>query len=295
MTNKVYDAKLSTPTLSVMRQATALLFGLPISYPQYSTLNEALKFLTDRVPATTERPVCTYLAIGNQGHTVVTEDDGFTDFDAKGKTAIISGLCNQMPFVLRTKDNDLSDEQRKNYRHRIELTVNGVVYWAYYVKKISLTGATQHDYDIKRVNGVDTVTEFVYTDAELHPVITDLPDYNYDTTSSTVTVPDGRYVLSVATVDIPFTEFDVAEYQNVCSIIRGNPARSVMSEFALATGVETVASGQSATGSSFSYAEVVGLTVAYHITMYKNVAQENGGFTLRVRVGQSAPRYVGPV
>jgi hypothetical protein len=289
---KVYDGKLSSPSLSAMRIATAQMLGLNIKYPQRSTLNEHMKFLTDKLPAPTDRTQVRYLAIGNRGHDVVVEDDGFADMDPRAKTANMSGMFNMIPLVLRPKDNDLSDEERKNYAFRIEVTYNNRQYWAYFLKRIKMVGVETTDTLIVRVNGVEKPDDFVYTDNDLYPQPVKLPDFDYDNDNN-VGIPDGRYVQSTATIVIPFDEFDVAELQNVYNIMRGSAQRSVISEMALCTGKDYPHTGESATGSPFSYDEAIGVQTVYNISLYKNVAQENQGFNVSVTVGQPAPFYIG--
>lgn len=289
---KVYDGKLSTPTVSAMRLTTALLMGLPIKYPQRSTLNEHKRHITDRLPPADADVNVRYLAIGNRGHEAVVDDDGFTDMDPRAKTANMSGMFNMIPLVMRARDNDLSDEMKKKYAFRIEEEVDGRGYYAYYLKRINLVGVETTDTLIVRTNGVETTTDFVYTDNDLYPPPANLPDYDYDNDSN-VAIPDGRYVSSTATLSIPFDEFDVAELQNVYNILRGTAKRSVISEMALCSGADTPYTGQSAEGSPFSYTEAIGVQVAYHIGLYKNVAQENQGFVVNVTVGQPAPFFIG--
>lgn len=292
--SKVYDGKLSTPTLSAMRLATALLTGALVKYPEKSTLNEHFNLLTNRIPAGTERPTIKYLCIGNRGHVAKTEADGFTDFVPVGKVANASGMFNAVPFVLREVDNDLSDEQRKNYAFRTRMTINTRNYWAYYLKRIDMRTVETSDYLITKSGTTQTIVDHVYTDEELFPNPIELPDYDYDD-DSRIDIPDGRYVTSNADIKILFDEFDVQEYMNVTSIMRGSARSSVISEIALASGIDGVATGESATGSQFSYDEALGVQVMYYITLYSNLAITNENLNMTVKIGQSAPFFIGAV
>lgn len=288
----VYDGKLSTPTLTAMRLSTALIMGLDVKYPQRSTLNEYYKHIVDRMPSPKDRVCMRYLAIGNRGHDAVKDDDGFSDMEPRAKTANMSGLYNGYPLVMRGLDNDLSDEMRKNYAFRIQEEHGGRQYWAYYLKRIKMVGVETNDILIVRENGVAKPDEFHYTDKDLHPDPVKLPDYDYDNDGN-VAIPDGRYVSSNATISINFDEFDVAELQNVYNILRGTAKRAVISEMSLCSGLDTVYTGNSADGSKFSYDEAIGVQALYHISLYKNVAQENQGFVVNVTVGQPAPFFIG--
>lgn len=288
---KVYDGKLSTVTLNAMRLTTALLTGADVQYPQKSTMNEFYKLMTSKVPDGATRPHLGYMCVGNRGH-IVDRSDVVADVVPVAKSPIASGMFSRVPLVLRTLDNDLSDEQRKQYAFRTRETIGARDYWAYYLKRIDMRAVKTTDLDITRENGVETVKDFVYTDAELNPVPKELPDYDYDD-DGTVKIPDGRYVESGADLVIPWTEFDVQEYMNVTAILRGTPRSSIISEIALCSGVDTPETGESATGSQFSYDEAIGVQALYYISLFTNLAQTNDRLSLTIRIGQPAPWFLG--
>lgn len=289
--SKTYDGKLSTATLSAMRLSAALICGAPIQYPVNSTMNEFFKLMLTRQPDPLDRPTLKYMVLGNMGHDV-DKSDGIADVIPVGKSPTASGMFSKVPFVLRTLDNDLSDEQRKDYAFRARVTINAVDYWAYYLKRLDMRTVATDDLDTTRENGVPTVKSFVYTDADLNPVPGTLPDYDYDDDGSTEQ-PDGRYVESGVDLLISWTDFDVQEYMNVASIMRGNPNKSVVSEIALCSGLDAENGGQSATGSPFSYTDAIGVQALYHISLFVNLAQTNDNLALKIRVGQPAPFFLG--
>lgn len=289
--SKTYDGKLSTATLSAMRLSSALICGAPVQYPQNSTLNEFYKLMTARQPDPMDRPTLKYLALGNRGHKA--ESDGeIDDFVPVGKRQTASGMFSEVPWVLRTLDNDLSDEQRKNYRFRAQVNIKGRNYWAYYLKVLDMRTVKTTDILTVRTNGVPVPEDFVYTDADLHPVPGALPDFDYDD-DGTVELPDGKYVESGVDIVISWTEFDVQEYMNVAAIMRGSANKSLISEIAMCSGIDTPEPGQSATGSAFSYTEALGVQVLYHISLFVNLAQTNENLGLTIRVGQPAPFFLG--
>lgn len=290
--SKVYDGKLSTPTLTAMRLAIALMTGALVKYPEKSTLNEHFNWLTNRIPDGKERPTLKYMCIGNRGHVAKEEDDGFTDMVPVGKVANASGMFNAVPFVLREMDNDLSDEQRKNYAFRIKENHNGRDYWAYYLKRIDMRTVETSDFIIVKQGATQTVDNHNYTDKELFPKPIELPDYDYDN-DQRVDIPDGKYVSSTANVKIMFDEFDVQEYMNVTAIMRGSSRSSVISEIALASGIDGAATGDDATGSPFTYDEALGVQVLYYITLYSNLAITNENLNMTVKLGMSSPFFIG--
>lgn len=288
---KTYDGKLSTATLSAMRLSAALITGADVKYPQNSTLNEFYKLMTNRIPDPKARPVLKYMALGYKGHKSINDGE-IDDVVPVGKRQTTSGMFSEVPWVLRPLDNDLSDEQRKNYRFRTQVNINGRNYWAYYLKVMDMRTVQTTDIETIRENGVPRMDDFVYKDSDLHPVPAVLPEFDFDD-DDTVELPDGRYVESGADLVIAWNDFDVQEYLNVISIMRGNPNRSVISEIALCSGLDVPETGQSASGSPFSYTEAIGVQALYHISMFANLAQTNENLALTVRVGQPAPFFLG--
>ncbi|ANZ49455.1 putative virion structural protein [Erwinia phage vB_EamM_Kwan] len=291
--SKVYDGKINTVTLSAMRLTSALLCGAPVKYPQKSTLNEHLNLMTAKIPDPAARPTIKYMCIGIKGHTAELADDDIYDFVPLGKKASYSGMYKAMPFVLRRMDNDLSDAQRANYAFRTKLTIGGVDYWAYYLKRIDMRSVETTDYDIRRENGEERVDLFNYTDNELYPTPGTLPEFNYDD-DTTVELPDGRYAKSNVELRIGWNDFDVQEYMNVCAIMRGSSQSSIVSEIAVCSGLDAVESGESATGSKFSYDEAIGVQVMYYIDLYANLAVTNDNLELTINIGQTVPFWLGP-
>ncbi|QVW56238.1 hypothetical protein pEaSNUABM6_00102 [Erwinia phage pEa_SNUABM_6] len=288
---KVYDGKLSTATLSAMRLASALICGADIKYPQNSTLNEFFKLMTGKLPDPTVRPSLKYMSIGFAGHKSVKVKT-IDSFVPVAKSPTTSGMFSHVPFVLRTLDNDLSDEQRKDYAFRTQVNIDGRNYWAYYLKRLDMRSVQTTDLETIRENGVPKTEDFVYKDSDLNPVPKDLPDYDYDD-DSTVEIPDGRYVQSGCDIVINWSEFDIQEYLNVAAILLGDAGSAIVSEIALCSGVDFTTSGESATGSPFAYEEAIGVQVLYHISLFTNLAQTNDQLGLTIRVGQPAPFYLG--
>lgn len=294
---KLYDGKLSTPTLTAMRNVTAALVGAPMTYPQYSTLNEFFKVEEGVMPADLySYPKLKYMAIGFAGHRAenITLPDSSVifDFAAVAKVATDTGMFSHVPFVLRPVDNDLSDEERKNYAFRRRVNVNGRDYWAYYLRRLDMRGVRTNDIETTRENGVEKQKEFVYTDADLNCKPRELPAYDNDDELIT-DKPDGRYVESGADLRIMWSEFDIQEYQNVCAILTGRASSSIISEISLCSGFDKTSTGQSVTGSPFTYEEAIVVQSLYHITLFTNLAQTNDQYGLLVRVGQPVSFFLG--
>ena len=284
----IYDGKKVTTTLSGIRVQTACHLGLPLNYPEKSTINEHLSVFKDVMPDAMARPTAKYLVLGNKGHKVTEQTDdlqGVVPVTHQPTDAAPYGI---IPLVLRPVDKDLADDVRDRYALRRLETHNNVRYWAYYARRLAYPGKTVTDYYTKVRDGVSTVNEFKYTDLNLHPTQPDLTDYNFDVTD-TVVASDGDYVNTAATIDIKLDAFDIAELINVAKVKYQNPTLAIVSEFCLCTGVDTVATGESFMGSPFTYEEVAGCQVSLFLTTFINVAFNNGGVGYTVSMGQTEP------
>lgn len=290
---KKYDGKLVVTTLQSMHMQTAMYLGLNMTYAEKSTLNEHLSINRDLLPAPSDRPVVKYLCLGNGAH-VMKQIGGVPAIPVpvrhRPTDAAPYGI---VPLVLRPVNNDLSDEQRSHYALRRLEEHNEVRYWAYYLKRIDMRGVDVTDYHTQIVDGKKTVTEFNYSDQNLYPMPSDVPNFDFETTDK-VLPANGSYVNAAAPVLIKLTDFDVQEYLNVCKVKYNNPMAAVVSEVCLCSGVDKLATGDSFTGSTFEYNEAIGVQVAVFLSTFTNLAMDNDGITYRIQVGQASPFTVAP-
>lgn len=288
MGNSIYEAKRTTNTLTSGRIQTAKFFGVPVTYPEKSTVNEVLKVLEGRYPDADQDPDTKYLILGNKGHEIDLTDDG------PGAPVPLEHLPTDVmpwgiiPLVLRPVDKDLPDDVRERYALRILEEHNGLRYWAYYAKRLSHRGKKTQDYLVKVRDGVKTVTEFRYDDTNQYPVPPKLPDYNYDTVSQAV-LSDGDYVYSAMTISVVLDQFDIDELTNMARIKYKSPLKAVISEFCLASGVDIMTQGESMVGSPFQYLEVIACQINVFMTTFNNAAFSNGQIAYDIQVGQTEP------
>lgn len=287
-TSKVFDAKKIVTTLAALNNQDAKFFGIPVEYPEKSTLNEHLKFLQNVLPGSDTYPIAQYMCIGDRGHTLTTDDQGDSIAVPIKHDPTDSAPYRIRPLVLRPIDDDLSDEAREKYAGRIIVEKNGKRYWGYHLMKISLAGAKVMRYKISVRNGVRTVSPFYYNDTNLYPVRPEMPDYNYDYSDQT-TLSDGDYVQAVVTVRLALDADDIANYLNVCKILNGSPEKSAISEFCLVSGVDYMATGESYTGAPFTYNEVIGAQVVTFLTTFTMASLANSAIGYDVTVGQTLP------
>lgn len=288
----IYDGKIVTITMSALRVQAALFLGRPMTYPLKSTLNEALNVLPTRIPSPELRPTLGYMAIGNRGHVGTIEPDGLASFTPVGHRFNDSGMFGSIPFVLRPLDNDLGDDIRSRYALRRKEEHGGRWYWAYYLKRIDMSGVNTTDTVIVRSNGEETPDLHAYTDKQLYPTPPTTPDYDYDVSDKTM-VEDGVYASTTAKLTVQFDEFDSQEYLKVTSIMRGSSRAAIISEIALCTGLDSPASGESATGTPFMYDEAIGVQTAYYLTCFNNIAIVNDQLSYDFEIGQDVAFYLG--
>jgi len=289
---KAYDGKHVTNTLAGLSLQTTLLMGLDMVFKQKSTLNERLSINREIIPDADSRPVMKYLALGNGGHVISADVDIATPIPLEHQPTD-SSPYNIIPQIIRDVDKDISDELREGYALRKQIEVNGVKKIAYYLKRLDWRGIKVDEWYTTVRDGVKTIDAFDYSDLNLYPTAPDLPDYNYEVTEQTLT-DDGDYVSSFATSRVELNEFDVQELLNVAGVIYGDPRRAVVSEFCLVSGVDTIATGESATGSPFQYTEVMGAQVAIFMTTFVNMAYQNSGVAYTIDIGNTEPLVLAP-
>lgn len=289
---KAYDGKHVTNTLNGIAIQTALMYGLPIQYPQNSTINENLNINSDVVPGPTERPITKYLVLGNGGHAVTSGDNLATPIALKREPTDVAP-ANMIPHVLRLVDDDLSDELRELYALRILEEHFGKRYWAYYARRLDFAGINVLRYHTKVQDGQATINQFEYSDLNLRPRNSTMPDYNYEVTDQLVPV-DGDYVSASANLPIALNMFDIQELLNVANVLYKDPRKAVISEYCMCSGIDFVTSGESLVGSPFQYTEVKGLMAVTFLTTFTNAAYQNRGIIHDMDIGNAEPMAVAP-
>lgn len=287
-TSKVFDGKKVVTTLTALNNQVSKSMGLPIDYPEKSTLNEHLKILANVLPGADTTPYARYMCIGDRGHVMTVDDAGDSTAVPIKHDPTDSAPYRIRPLVMRPIDDDLSDEARARYAGRTLIEKGGKRYWAYYLMEIPITGIKVQRYKITVRNGVRTVDPFVFNDTNLYPQRPAMPDYNYDFSDQT-TLSDGDYVQAVATIRLSLSADDIANYLNVCKILNGSPEKSAISEWCLVSGVDYTATGESYTGSPFTYREVIGAQVFTFLTAFAMASLSNGGLGYDVTIGQTLP------
>lgn len=279
----------ATSTIWYDRLATALTYKQTLPIEANTTLNQKLDILaSDALPANTF-PSVAYMAIGDKGHlaTPVTGSGGAVedvDIDTIQHAPHHGALYNQRPFVLRKTDNDLASADRAKYALRKKVTISGVQYYAYYLKRLDLSAAEITTVLYEEVNGEEVITPYVPDATTLSPVQI-IPD------SQNANDLMGTYIRNAIRFQIEFTSQDMTEYVNAC-VIQGLNASSVkISELAICQGLDKSTTVES-NGANVAFNEAICVQVAHFAPIFEMVKYSTLGFTVVLLTGMNRPLFV---
>lgn len=275
---------MKTITRSVWGSAlqTSLLLGQVPTILDHTTLNEKFGVFADEKLGASERPAMQYYCIGNGGHKSMVGADGTQYTSPLPHRASDAALYRHLPFALRRVDNDLTVVERGRYGLRVLLSVNNINYWAYYLKRISLSN-TAPAINHTIVDGVNKYTEpYVPNLANLSPTPPVMSNTGVITTS-------GDYLSTSSILTLIFSEQDVTELINACQILFDNEAYAVISEIGLVSGVDRVLSVPGTGNTQFNMKEVIATQINSFITTHHSVAFTNKGFTQDIELGATEP------
>ena len=229
-----------------------------------------------------------YLCIGINGHRTVTDANGISNTLPVEHKATDCGLYQIVPFVMKPIDNDLSDEQRKKYRLRKVLQVNGVLYAAYYLRKLNTDEAPTSMVLNSVDKGKTTSNIWKPTISNLRP---SKPTIGYENDASFITI--------VSNVSVTFEEEDIENYLDAMDILFGN-SNYAITELGYCTAVDkpivrqypqTGTQTPSTAIGTRGLKEVVACQIAYFINTIIPVAVFNRKFTYTIDLGINEPLF----
>lgn len=274
--------KIITRTIYGARLQNNLLLGLTHDLVANTTLNERLGIQAGVQPGAGISPAGRYWCIGSGGHRNMTGAGGKPYTSPINHRATDAAPFELTPFVMRQVNDDLTATQRENYGLRKLVEFDGVNYFAYYLKRLNMTGVKSVMEQTTVTDGVSTKTPFVPNSSNLNPVPPELPSTGVVTTT-------GNYVSTTATIPIAFTAFDVNELMNVAKILYGDELFAVISEIGIVAGVDKVVSTPGSGNATFNFKEVIVAQIISHITSYHSVGFTNEGFDFKVELGATEP------
>ena len=285
---------------------TAKQLGIPHDIPPYASLNDAMIYglvVPHQPPVVTQgmevvapyiamddtiNQTLQYFCIGNGGHRTVAGPVGGVPYTAPiPHRASDSGLYNLIPFVVKPVNADLTDMQRSIYRLRKTMLIDGVLYAAYYLRRLDVASATADATEVTVVEGVSHHTQFAPTLNNLRPPIPPIGSAN-----------NGSYLQVSATINVTFSAQEVEWLKDACALVFGDENYAIISEIGLCHGVEHPVTGvYPATGGqvpnnvSTTNVECVGIQVACHISTYYPVIYTNAGFDFTLELGATEPLF----
>lgn len=272
--------RLNTRTVALAELTSAYLHGTPYDVREFSTLNEKLGILSGVNP-TSRLPEIKFFAvgIGGMGMTGTASAARAIYYQHSPEDA---ALFEQVPFCLRTLDNDLLPAQRSNYALRKEISIGGVTYVAYYLRRINLSASKVVTRVRNIKNGVVTESDYVVTAANLSPQ-RNVAD------SGLVNVTEGNFLVTSRRMSLSFTESDVQELMNVFNIMyAGDLDLARISEIAICSGIDHNVQVTSPTG-NYNFTDATRVQVMAFLGEDRALRFNTSGWGRDVDVGGGIP------
>jgi len=120
----------------------------------YSTLNELFSVQPDATYPNGTYPQNHYVAAGRGAHLWRQTTDNKTAIGTAVHSPTDAALYEHIPFIIRPVSNDLTVAERTGYGMRTLITVSGVDYFAYYLKRIPFDTALPIVEIVTTIDGV---------------------------------------------------------------------------------------------------------------------------------------------
>jgi hypothetical protein len=261
---------------------TVKFMGLKFNMLANTTLNQKFNIQNNVAPPAGALPVFKYMVIGNKGHYTVVADDGSDETDVLPHRTNHNALYNHIPFVLREATDDLTALERDKYCLRKAETYKGKPYFAYYGRRINTTAVVAQLLEIEIVEGIPHTKPYVPTLDDLNPVPPVI-------SNNGVVVGSNKTISASAIVEVKLTKEDIAEITNAHRIRTGSTRSPVISEIGLCSGVDQMVPGQSGSGATFNYLEVLGCQLNVHVATNHPIAFNSNGLTMVYDIGAAEP------
>lgn len=233
-----------TRTAALNRLITCLAWGIPFTIHPNSLIFDVLNDpennpylpapatagqyqIPDYDPDTETRDLkIGVIMIGRGGHGMTVDDDAEISPITYPHEATHTGFFRPMPLLTRPVSSDLTNEDKAKYRIRTTMMINNVLYAVYWGKKID----TSTNEIIEMIETVEkgkvvSAKPYVPTANDLRPVKEDI--------SQTAT---GVYLRTYTAVNFGFSNAEVEEIINACTLMYGSPDKAIISEVAFCFG-----------------------------------------------------------
>lgn len=272
--------RLNTRTVFLSELTAAMQHRTPYTVRPFSTLNEKLGILSGINPSHMY-PEIKFFAIGIGGMGVTgTADAARPIYYQHNPDDPV--LFQQIPHCIRTRDNDLLPAERQRYALRKEITVNSVVYIAYYLRRLDLS-QSRYTTRIRNIaNGQVTESEFRMTSAN------QTPQRNVANTGL-VNITEGSFIVTTTRLSLTFTESDVQELMNVFDILySGDLDLARISEIAVCSGIDHNTQVVSSTG-NYNFTDAASVQVMTFLGEDRSLRFNTSGWGRDVDFGGGIP------
>lgn len=281
--------------------------GAPIIPPANSTLAEILSN-SDAVPFQPAIPTASmeftdeynyqvdsvnsklqYFAIGSGSHYNVTNaTNGRPKWGNKPHNARRTGPFEIMPFVIRDLDDDLTPEQRTEYRGRKIIEIGGRYRAAYFLRVIDLSSLPISQQIVKKENGVETSVPYRPTVNDMVSKVADISGEN-----------DGTYIRTTIPVELTFSALQAQWLREVAALWYGDADDAIISEIAICSGVDKpitkryppASSNQTPQAVSSSLKEAVAVQLTVIEALHEDLTFTNGSLIEKIYIGTEDPLY----
>lgn len=275
------NSKKTTHTVYGALLRNALLFNEPLPILPNSTLNQKFEVAQDQLPIGLEKPVVQYFGIGLNG---VIQDIGieglyrtkYREYQPRWGSQLLA-----FPFLMRPITEDLTVDERAYFRMRKIIEKDGIIYAAYYLRRIDLSlSRTEVEYRTTIDGNV------VSTDWE--PELADLNPPPLEVNPNAVLTTGDDYLSVTRKVDLVFTPNDIQELLMCSEILYGDSSYANISELVAVSGIERSVQGDF-NGIQLSYTESVYAQVNAFIKTFMSAPNQLDGATIKVDVGANEP------
>lgn len=264
---------------------THQLLGLPYAVVPNTTLNEKLNIADTLTLNANEMPSARYTCIGNAGHGV-KQGASIPGVPVPLQHTVEDGApFNMIPFVLRPIGDDLPALQRARFALRRSEEHSGEYYYAYYLRRIDMTGVDVKMLHKSVTGGVTTITEYIPTSTYLNPTPPDLSNQGTN-------VPTGNSLAANSKLPVLYDTSDIAEIVNAVKIIYGDEDLSIISELGLVSGVDRNITTDTSGSVSITFNECIAAQIHSHISGIQLLRFANTAIISNYNVGASEPLFL---
>lgn len=216
---------ISSRTIYMELLENAMTKGQPYSLKPNTSLNEKFDILPTDTHPVDSYPTINYFAIGNGGNNIL-----FNSYRQSTHKPFDGTLYNHVPFIIREINSDLTISERADYRFRNLITINGVEYVEYYLKKIPNLEDPMDVFKLTSNNDNGIITEFNFNNSEiLNPV----PDNSLNPLSAS-----DEYVVAKQPLNFYLSVTEIEEIKNAINIKFGENGKEIITEIGICTGYD---------------------------------------------------------